>query len=1150
MSTTTDDDNGGIPTVVQRALGMRNLTTHQNYCNDGASTTIANNNVIICGLEGLLLPRYLALRSGGCTIQQYNNSSYDMLIRAKNEEQQYRVSGHKKQKVDTSKSISNRPRKRKRRSDHRGGESCDHNTNGNDTVRGGGGNDSDIDMQSPESDAPSKSKRRKRRRRGKSGGQSNNNTNNSIKDDWIHYQMMARIIVAPFTSSLITTMNKCKQIEKQNQKSSHDVSSDSHDVDNTTQVPNSTISNAAEKLTDSVSAVKNVYQKNSVNSTHSKRNNNLLLALSSPQESLATIVDGAVCTLVRRTHRHRSTTKPSTMFKGIRNNNVGKKNEKQKIVYRRRPRQKSKKGDTSMATTSASTMNTNNSNNNWLLEQNLLSTGYTLGSGETYSSSHNNLISNSNNNQNQLLRGCPNMAPGIHCLHPNTLTSYARSSSLMKALHSLIGDDALREMLVNAVILVPAISSIATEDSEGEQQSVFDRGNYFQLCGPPLNKLAKKFDEMSSSVVVAATNGNRKRKRNDTVDDDIPAVTDTKQNKKQTTQNEDDQWNPNKPIPRGNLFYCDFYNKHVGLSPNHLLNQSDEDVPSSSEASTAKSNNNMDVNVKLLNSMVRIWPGRRPHQPNESSKVAINGNKRRGRWRRLRESGISMCQEMRRRHKQCDYARLLERHCPLPTDTSIAASVNNDTKTALSHYVTLHTPVDNVGSFLEAVLGSAFPNSFWGSINNFHQVVQTVRVFVHLGRTEQLPEKAIVDGIRVLDMTWLLPNTSNSNKGSSAKSNQKRRKLSRSEHESTSVLVRNVMRWLYKQIIIPLLRSTFYITETEFTGSRVLYYRRPIWSRIKSLSMKILLKQQYREMNVAKVQKLLSNHNVGCPPAPLRLLPKKTGIRAIAMLSKSCETDATMAMNQQQLAPPNKILQSTFHALKYEHEKKPTLFGAGVLGLTEIFPSFCTFVEALKQRRLNNNNGSITTNSRHHGQDSQLYFASADIKHCYDNINQKHLLKLMKSVIEEDVYMTKNNFILHSKDNKSSLRCRWKKNTFSTDQFSSFLATSNALVDKCFNSILVDGVHCSMEKKETITGLLRDHIFGQVVVANGNHGQRYLLQRNGIPQVSYICTFCQCLILSPLAFAHTSYLSNTINREVFYHQCFAIYTLATLRGIY
>jgi len=418
MSSTTTDDDGGIPTVVQRALGMQNLTTHQN-CDDGASNTNYN---IICGLEGFLLPRYLALRSGS-TVQQYSNScSYDMLMRAKNEELQHRIS-YKQQKVDTSKSNSKRPRKRKRKSDHHHGISCDNNTSGNGTaVRSGYGNDIDM-QQSTESDAPTKSKRRKRRRRRKSSHNQLNNATSINKGDWLHYQMMARIIVAPFTSSLITTMNKCKQLEKQNQKSSHYMlvndDAEQHTTPNINQVmPSSTTSNtAAEKLTDSVSlAVKNIYEKKSTtNSTHSKsNNNNLLLTLSSPQESLATIVDGAVCTLVRRTHRHRST-KSSKIFKSSRNNSVGKK--QQQIVYRRRQRPKSKKGDTSMATPSSSTMNNNtiNNNNNWLLEQNLLSTGYTLGSGETYSSSHNN--NNNTNQNNQLLRGCPNMAPGIHCLH-------------------------------------------------------------------------------------------------------------------------------------------------------------------------------------------------------------------------------------------------------------------------------------------------------------------------------------------------------------------------------------------------------------------------------------------------------------------------------------------------------------------------------------------------------------------------------------------------------------------------------------------------------------------------------------------------------------------------------------------------------------
>eukprot|EP00986_Skeletonema_menzelii_P014311 scaffold9338_cov74-Skeletonema_menzelii.AAC.1 len=81
-------------------------------------------------------------------------------------------------------------------------------------------------------------------------------------------------------------------------------------------------------------------------------------------------------------------------------------------------------------------------------------------------------------------------------------------------------------------------------------------------------------------------------------------------------------------------------------------------------------------------------------------------------------------------------------------------------------------------------------------------------VYLNLRRAEAFPEKAIVSGIRVLDMKWL-----QSQKGNT--------KLSRSDHESATILVRNVMRWLYCHFINPILRSTFYITETEFSGTRV-----------------------------------------------------------------------------------------------------------------------------------------------------------------------------------------------------------------------------------------------------------------------------------------------------------------------------------------
>eukprot|EP00985_Skeletonema_marinoi_P023407 scaffold15607_cov89-Skeletonema_marinoi.AAC.1 len=188
-------------------------------------------------------------------------------------------------------------------------------------------------------------------------------------------------------------------------------------------------------------------------------------------------------------------------------------------------------------------------------------------------------------------------------------------------------------------------------------------------------------------------------------------------------------------------------------------------------------------------------------------------------------------------------------------------------------------------------------------------------------------------------------------------------------------------------------------------------------------------------------------------------------------------------------------MQSTFHALRYEHEKKPALFGAGVLGLTEVYPSFCSFVEALKQ---------LQTKS---GSSQELFFTSADIKHCYDTINQTRLSKLMRSMVTEEMYLTKDRFVLCSKGDNSAMRCMWKKKTCPPEQFS--CSSPSKLAGQYSDAIFVDGMYCSMEMNRTINGLLRDHIFGQVVVANGNFGPRYLHQRNGIPQGSILSSmFC------------------------------------------
>ena len=981
-----------IPKVVQRALGSGNIGRFSN-----------GNDDTIFGLRGFLLPQYLSLRyqlpsklEEGLRLAQQEHSERDYLQSCQNNIIT----------AATSKEAQKSKKKRKRRSKVNLAHSYDTTCSGH-------------------------KRKRRRKKEGKNTLGSTNVVVGYSSNEIKHYRMMSRIIIAPFTPQLIATIN---QYQESKAARVHDGGVSNGGAETTCSSPDNTTNN--------------VYIK------QPEPTNTNLMSISPPKESLEWIVDGAICTLVRRTHKFRNM---PTVQK-----TVGKSN------YRRRRRRKlsrpQQEQNLPRIVKSTKKDKADNNSNKWLLERNLLSAGYTLGNSDTLTSSPNKRNAQEITH-NQFLRGCPNMAPGIHCLQPNTLATYARSSELMQFLHTEIGDEVLREILMNAVILIPAIAADSVGSDDRNCNKSFEGCNYFQLCGPPLNTVAKKFEqmanEMSSLKQKEAKLLARKRKRDE--DEEISNTNNEVEPNEgpKALKTARSLWDANKPIPRSNLFYCDFYTKRVGLSPQHVLNQKGEEQA---------------MNFQLLNSMVQIFPKSHPSQT-EKKGVIHTRNKRRKRWRRLRESGIAMCKEIRRRYATCDFSRLLEYHCPLSEKSNIL-----DEQSPLSHLVTLDTPAKNVAAFIRSLLSRAFPNSFWGSRHNFDQAVKAMTTYLNLRRAEAFPEKAIVLGIRVLDMKWLHSQQSNT-------------KLSRIDHEATTVIVRNVMRWLYTHFINPILRSTFYITETEFSGTRVLYYRRPLWMRIRNASLEMLLrKEQYREMSSDKVKKLLSNHNIGCPPAPLRFLPKKTGIRAIAMLSKTCDIGEYKNKSSKP-SPPNRVMLPIFHALRYEYEKDPTIFGAGVMGLTEVYPSFCSFVDALKE---------LETES---GSPQELFFTSADIKHCYDTIHQQRLFKLIRTIIEEEMYLTKDKFILCYKGDKSTMRCIWKKKTCPPEQFSR--SSPNILPGRFSKAIFVDGMYCSTETNRTITNLLRDHIFGQVVVANGNFGPRYLHQKNGIPQGSILSSlFC------------------------------------------
>ena len=61
-----------------------------------------------------------------------------------------------------------------------------------------------------------------------------------------------------------------------------------------------------------------------------------------------------------------------------------------------------------------------------------------------------------------------------------------------------------------------------------------------------------------------------------------------------------------------------------------------------------------------------------------------------------------------------------------------------------------------------------------------------------------------------------------------------------STNETRLKLLQSFVKFIYTEIIIPILRHDFYVTEMESSFQKVGYYRRSVWNRIRSIATKKL----------------------------------------------------------------------------------------------------------------------------------------------------------------------------------------------------------------------------------------------------------------------------------------------------------------------
>jgi hypothetical protein len=648
----------------------------------------------------------------------------------------------------------------------------------------------------------------------------------------------------------------------------------------------------------------------------------------------------------------------------------------------------------------------------------------------------------------------PSTRPGMTQWQANDNVTFCKTSRIFQNLHYYVGDEMLRTILLHARLFVP----LETQSREGPS-----RGNYSLVCGSPLTNGAisqiRLADNVKTDTNADQTMGNncnprpvKKRRRNH------PQV--------------DQHLQANQSISRYNLFYSDSFTPKVGLHHKH---------PFHSEKMTPE---------RLLASMTNLY--------------TTNGGRRRKRWRRLRGSGVELCRNILTSGKTCDYHRLIERYCPLPDYCDGEVSDPTADKAKLKALVQCYSQPEDVASFARSVLTKVFPSGFWGSHHNLDSILQAVKAFVLLRRKECLSNKRLMHGIRTKHLSWLQGET------------RKNVKLSRTDSEATSRLALQVFRWLFRSFIIPLLRSNFYVTETEFGAKKVFYYRKPVWSAFRALSMRLLLKRQFRELSKAEVVKCLSSHRMGF--SRLRLLPKTTGVRPIAHLSKPHHVNVEellMASKRRKLdhssgmVPPpnnarrkytiwpsyesstNSILAQLFDVLTYESTRHDVpAFGSGLEGLNDFYPRYQRYIVGLKSQR-------------GRGQPLDLVFASVDIEKCYDNINQKYMYDIASRQITQGDYLIQRYHLLYGNDITGGIDRVSKKIVGPPEIYGLLHAGGQDISRKSSNAVL-DSRTWQLVQRGRLCELLEEHLGGHLVVTSGRYEPRYLLQTGGISQGSIL----------------------------------------------
>lgn len=327
---------------------------------------------------------------------------------------------------------------------------------------------------------------------------------------------------------------------------------------------------------------------------------------------------------------------------------------------------------------------------------------------------------------------------------------------------------------------------------------------------------------------------------------------------------------------------------------------------------------------------------------------------------------------------------------------------------------------DQVISFVWAVCRRIVPSCLLGTPSNWRILRKKISTFVWLRRYEKLSLKQCMHKLKISRFPLLSNKHTFRNlsdhaaeypPGESMDMDKSYSDLSDAIYIMKHTILERWIFWLFSSLVVPLVQTNFYVTESEHGKNDLFYYQKSVWEKLTNSTTTSLKEQSYCSLDAVSVGKILNDRSFGF--SRLRFRPKENGVRALANLNgsskfpvrHSCLKYQSWGMQRQgqlhlervkfnHFKSVNFVLRDLHAVLKCLQMKEPERLGSSIFDYNDAYRKLCPFLISVK-------NGAKTMPC--------VFVVVSDVLKAFDSINQDKLLNVMKDVIVKGKYILKQS---------------------------------------------------------------------------------------------------------------------------------------------